>query len=284
MVLRLINKINLNSNDKYFKNIKIPTLISLNKNDQILEIAKEVHNAVISDNIVLKYLKLLGEHDMYTREHSISVAILSFFIAFKKGYSIDDIIIVVKGALLHDIGKTSVPLKVLNKPGKLDNDEFDIIKRHSVEGYNLIKNEPLHEDIKNIILYHHSRLDGSGYPCNVDDEKLNENVQIVSVCDVFDALTGDRVYKPGMPKSLAYRIIRSEMANKLNIDCLDALIDYLIIFDVGEISTLTSGEKCEIIALNVNDINRPIVRIVEGENIDKVINLNVDRNLDLIYT
>lgn len=282
--MNLYEKLLTDNQDKYFKNIKVPTLITINKSCDIYEKAKIVFKNITKDTVVLNYLKLLGEHDEYTKDHSISVATLSFFLAYNRDYNIEQLTNITKGALLHDIGKTRIPLQILNKPGRLTSEEFEVIQTHSEMGHELIKDTDLHQDIKDIILYHHARLDGSGYPKTDNNTTLKECVEIVSLCDVFDALTGDRVYKPGMPKIVAYRLIYTEMRDKLNIELLNCLIDNLSIFDVGEIATLNTSEKCEIIALNTSELNRPIIRIIEGENKDKVIDLKVDRNFDLIYT
>lgn len=282
--MNLYDQIFSDYGDKYFKNIKVPTLITVNKDKDIFEKGKTVFKNISKDTQVLKYLKLLEKHDEYTKDHSISVSILSFFLAYNRGYDIDQLTIITKGALLHDIGKTQIPLEVLNKPGRLTPEEFQIIQTHSKHGYELVKDTDLHEDIKDIILYHHARRDGSGYPKVDEDRPLKESTEIVSLCDVFDALTGDRVYKPGMPKIVAYRLIHSEMHDKLNVELLDCLIDNLCIFELGEIATLNTSEKCEVIALNASELNRPIVRILEGENKGKVINLKLDRNFNLIYT
>lgn len=273
-----------NKYDMYLKNIKVPILISLNNNKHMSIEAKKVLEAIINDDIISSRLEILGKHDKYTKTHSINVGILSFFLAFNRNYNTEELITIVKGALLHDIGKSKIPLEILNKPGRLTPEEFTKIQNHSERGYEMIKNEDISDEIKNIVLYHHARLDGSGYPKLKEGDILKENIQIVSLCDVFDALIGDRIYKPGMSKLSAYRIIHSEMSGKLNTELLDCLIENVSIFDVGETALLNTKEKCVVVALNTEDLNRPIVRIVSGENEGKVIDLNVDRNFNLIYT
>ena len=273
-----------NRYEKFLKTIKVPLMITLNKNPLMVDIAEKVLYGIEKDKLVLEHLKILKEYDEYTHHHSLNVAMLSFFLGFHKCYSVEELLILTKGALLHDIGKTKIPLNILNKPGRLTSDEFSVIQTHSVAGYNILENLDLEENAKQIVLYHHTRLDDSGYPILRENHILNENVQIVSLCDVFDALTGDRVYKPGMSKVSAYRIIHSEMSGKLNTDLLDCLIDNISIFDVGEITYLNTQEKCKIIALNTNQINRPIVQILGGKNDGKTIDLTVDRSVDLIYT
>lgn len=274
----------LSSYDKFLKTIKTPLLVALNTIPGMGDAARMVAENTLSDKIILNKLNLLKAHDEYTYNHSINVAVLSFFLGYRIGYDIERLTILTKGAVLHDIGKTGVPLSVLNKPGKLTPDEFNIIMTHSEHGYNMIKNTDLDERIQKIILYHHTRLDSTGYPKLKEGDELDELIQIVSLCDVFDALTGDRIYKPGMSKASAYRMIHAEMENKLNIGLLDHLLENFSMFDVGDSTFTTDREKCIILALNTNDLNRPIIEITDGKNKGKVIDLSVDKTIDLSYT
>lgn len=274
----------ISSYDRFTKMIKTPLLVALNTSPGMEDAARHVAERIVSDPIVLKNLRSLREHDEYTYNHSINVAVLSFFLGYRKGYDADKLTILTKGAALHDIGKTGVPLSILNKPGKLTDEEFEVIKTHSLYGYNLVKDTELEQEVKEIILYHHTRLDGSGYPKTEDGNAFKEIVQVVSLCDVFDALTGDRVYKPGMSKPSAYRIICTEMNNKLNTGLLDHLLENFSMFDVGDVTFTTDREKCIIVALNTNNLNRPIIEILEGENKGKVIDLSVDSTINLSYT
>ena len=270
--------------ERFMKNIKLSILVIINSNAKMSEYAEKVVKEVLKDECVLRGLKKLKEHDEYTHNHSINVAILSFLLGFSKGYNLEELIILTKGALLHDIGKTQIPLSILNKPGRLTPEEFDTIKNHSTFGYHMIQNDPLPDLSKKIILYHHTRLDDSGYPKMPEGEILHEAIQIVSLCDVFDALTGDRVYKPGMPKIAAYRIILSEMGEKLSTELLNCLMETICILDVGDIVSLNTMEKCKITAINTEKINSPIVEIIEGKNKGKRIDLSVETTYNLIYT
>lgn len=266
------------------KTIKNSILIALNKYPGLPDYAKEILDTMLNNDEVVTLLLKLRDHDEYTFKHSINVAVLSFLLGFNLGLNKEELIELTIGALLHDIGKSQVPLNVLNKPGRLTKEEFDVIRNHSVDGYNLAKDTNLPKESKDIILYHHVRLDGSGYPAVENIDSISERVQIVSLCDVFDALTGDRVYKPGMTKAAAYRIIHSEMTNQLNMKYLDALLDCFAIFDVGDITTTSEGDKCKIIALNTENLNRPIIEIIEGPDTGKIIDLNLAINLNLRYT
>lgn len=281
-----MNKITqyLNSYDRFIKTIKTPLLVALNTVPGMGEAARLVAEGVLKDKEVISNLRILRAHDEYTYNHSINVAVLSFFLGFRMNYTIEDLVILTKGAALHDIGKARVPLVVLNKPDKLTSEEFEVIMRHSKNGYEMIKDTQLEEEVKQIVLYHHTRLDGSGYPKLKDGHELKESIQIVSLCDVFDAITGDRIYRSGMTKSSAYRMIRTEMEGKLNTGLLDILLENFSMYDVGETTFTTDREKCIILALNTHNLNKPIIQIVEGMNKGKVIDLSIDTTVSLSYT
>lgn len=274
----------LTKHGRYIKTIKTPILVTLNKNPEMCEQAEIIIDKLLHERDIKKHLKALKKHDEYTYHHSLNVAALSFFLGFKKCYPIDKLYTLTLGALIHDIGKTTIPLEVLNKPSRLSESEFEIIKTHSDSGYELINDTNIPELSKEILLYHHSRLDGSGYPKKPNNYKISEEVQIVSVSDIFDALTGDRVYKKGMCKLDAYRILYSELNNKLNIDLLDVLIDNISLFDKGDIVQLNTGERCRIVALNTDNINKPIVKVIdEGENEGLILDLSINTSYNLLY-
>jgi putative nucleotidyltransferase with HDIG domain len=128
------------------------------------------------------------------REHSFNVSYLSARLAEHMGYNYKKIQTLTIGGLLHDIGKTKIQEDLLNKPGRLTNEEFAIIKKHTVIGTELIKNFDGYQGIMPIILYHHERWDGTGYQC-LHGNEIPELAQIVTIADAFDAMTTSRPYQ-----------------------------------------------------------------------------------------
>jgi HD-GYP domain-containing protein (c-di-GMP phosphodiesterase class II) len=141
-------------------------------------------------------LMVLKDYDTYTYTHSINVGILSMFLTMRLGYNTYYVKEIGLGGFLHDIGKIKVPSKIVNKQDLLTEEEFKIMKNHPVYGFKLIKDDPtLSNYIKKVVLFHHEKWSGGGYPLGLKSEAIGNFAQIVSVCDVYDALTTRRSYK-----------------------------------------------------------------------------------------
>jgi len=144
----------------------------------------------------------------YTAAHSVNTAVLTVIIGLKAGMLLDPLYDLALGALLHDLGKSRVPPEILNKPGKLTKEEFEIIKNHTEAGHKLITR---HRDIPApaaiIALQHHEKCNANGYPRGLARDRIHEYARMAAVADVFDALSSDRVYKKGMLPHMALRII-----------------------------------------------------------------------------
>lgn len=134
--------------------------------------------------------QLLLDGDLYS--HSVTVCRLATQMAIAKGYAEDVIYDVCIASMLHDVGKIMVPREVLYKPGKLTAEEFEIIKKHPLDGYNLLKGAGVNDRVLGMVLNHHEKSDGSGYPNGVESKTLLED--IVTTSDIFSALTEPRVY------------------------------------------------------------------------------------------
>lgn len=141
-------------------------------------------------------LMVLKNYDSYTYVHSINVGLLSMFLTRRLGFNQYYIKEIGLGGFLHDIGKIKVPSSIVNKNGVLTNEEFKIMKNHPVYGFKMIKDDnSLSNYVKKVVLFHHERWSGGGYPLGLKAEAIGNFAQIVSVCDVFDALTTERSYK-----------------------------------------------------------------------------------------
>ena len=149
--------------------------------------------------------KTLELKNPYTEKHSQDMVDNAVNTAIKLGVSANFLENIKYGTLLHDIGKLAIPDNILNKKGKLTEEEFTEIKKHPLVGYELLKN--VFEPISDIIKSHHERIDGNGYPFGLKGEDITLPAKIVAVCDVYDALISERPYKEPMPKNKAISII-----------------------------------------------------------------------------
>jgi len=191
--------------------------------------ASSIENIALYDNIfdnlfstLYALVQAIEARDPYTRQHSDRVAQISAAIALEMGCSKGDIDIINFAGRLHDIGKIGVIDKVLLKPGKLTNEEFDMIKKHPVIGANIIGQLGMWDREQEIIKYHHERFDGTGYPEGLKGEKIPFLARILSVADAFDAMDSDRAYRKRMKTEKIMTIINKAAGTQFDPDVVKA--------------------------------------------------------------
>jgi putative nucleotidyltransferase with HDIG domain len=165
----------------------------------------------------------LAQKDEYTEEHTRRVALRAVQVGEELGLSPVRLRELATGAIVHDIGKLTVPDGVLKKPGKLTAEEFDAVKRHSENGYRTLKELGFRESVRRLVLDHHERLDGSGYPRGLGGPSISLDARILGVCDVYDALISNRVYREAFTHEQAIAILHEEAGTKLDRRCVAAL-------------------------------------------------------------
>jgi putative nucleotidyltransferase with HDIG domain len=218
---------------------------------------------VTQDRTSLMALTALKKYDNYTFTHMVNVSALAM--AQARSLNIDGTLLREFGfaALMHDIGKVHTPLEVLNKPGKLTSDEFDVMKRHVVDGAHILRRTPEMPALAPIVAFeHHLKQDLSGYPENIGSRKLNLCTMIVSIADVFDALRSNRPYREGMA-TVRIRNIMGEQGNPaFNQALLKRFVNLMGLFPVGNLVRLDKGEVAVVTAEHPTDPFRPQVRII----------------------
>jgi HD-GYP domain-containing protein (c-di-GMP phosphodiesterase class II) len=169
-------------------------------------------------------MERLAAKDTSTEEHTRRVAMLAVVVGEQLGLSPNRLRSLAIGGLLHDIGKLSLPDAILQKPGSLDDHEYEIVKLHPQRGRELL-NElgGFDETIERLVLDHHERLDGSGYPRRLRGEDLALETRILAVCDVYDALVSPRVYRPAWPQEEALALLRDDSGIAFDARCIEAL-------------------------------------------------------------
>ena len=176
---------------------------------------------------------MIEQRDLYTGGHSRRVADYAAMIAQQMDFSSHDIMILKQIGLLHDIGKIAIPDSILLKPGKLTKKEFDIIKSHSLIGYNVISNISMFKGFSDIILYHHERYDGSGYPKGLQKEEIPTLAVILSIADSFDAMTSSRIYNFKRSVGEALNELKKESGVSFHPDIINAALKALKNVDVN---------------------------------------------------
>lgn len=205
-------------------------------------------------------LEDLYVNDTYTYEHCLGVAILTNVVCNKMNICVDLKEQIVMGALVHDIGKIILPKDILNKPGKLTSEEYEMIKSHAELGYHMIKdNTEISAITKLAVLCHHEREDGTGYPLKKGPE-LHVSAKILGVCDLYHALISDRCYRKGLPINEVVTIAQREAINPDIRNIVESCFCY---YPVGSMVMLSDG-NIAIVEKNFEaDIKRPLVRILE---------------------
>lgn len=247
---------------------------------EIKKIIDIILNEITGNKGVMFNMVEVLSTDLYTYKHSVNVAILSLMVAKELGgYTNNQLINIGIGSLLHDLGKTQIDDTILHKKGKLTKKEFREIKKHPVIGYSLIKDNPeISPYVKTIVLMHHEKLDGSGYPLQVKDEKFHKHVRIVATADIFDALITDRVYREKMPIYKGLELVASFVPNKLDEEIFNVLRKKIAPFPPGTAVILNTGEKGLVTKVHASQPTRPIIKIIynksgEKEREFKVVNL-----------
>lgn len=166
----------------------------------------------------------LEARDPYTHGHSFRVGEYSCWVAEELGYDPLQLEILRHGGLLHDIGKIAVREEVLNKPGRLTEEEYEHIKIHPTVGYNILRAVPDLEAMLPIVLSHHERIDGNGYPQKMPGMDIPLDARITAIADTFDALTSDRPYRDGMPVEKAIAILESVRGSQLDAELVDVFV------------------------------------------------------------
>jgi len=219
-----------------------------------------------SDSDLLVQLRRIKEKDEYLYTHSINVAILSSMIG--RWLELDEITVEKLGVagMLHDVGKVYIPEEILQKPGKLTEYEYAVMKNHSAIGYRLCQNtKALDAQVLNAVLMHHERADGSGYPAQVGLGRIPQEALIVSVADTYDAITSKRVYsEKRSPYVAAEIILRESLAGKMDRRISKVFYDRILRLSIGNIVKLSNNEIGTVVYVNPLKPSAPVVK-VKGE-------------------
>lgn len=230
--------------------------------DQVSPVVEAVTESILRNSGALLGLLRIKNKDDYTFLHSVSVCAL--LVAFCRSRKMDEDTIYQAGlgGLLHDTGKALVPDAILNKQGRLTDEEFDIIKRHPRDGYDiLVKTPEIGQIPLDITLHHHERRDGSGYPDKQLEAGISELAQMAAIVDVYDAITSDRCYHKGMPAAEALRKIYEWSKFHFNPTLAQEFMRCVGIYPVGTLVLLESGRLGVVIEPHETSLLTPKVNV-----------------------
>jgi len=202
-------------------------LRDITEEKKLREELEDAHNKLKKsfDNILILTTKIIEMKDPYTAGHQERVSHIATKIAEKLNLPKEKIESIKIASFLHDIGKMVVPSEVLNKAGKLTENEFSLIKEHSKAGYDILKSADVLHTIAEIVYQHHERLDGSGYPRGLKNGEIMLEARIIAVSDVFEAMTSHRPYRPKFSLEDALKELKEKSGILYDKDCVEALVE-----------------------------------------------------------
>jgi putative nucleotidyltransferase with HDIG domain len=219
--------------------------------------------AVAQNRTALLALTALKNYDNYTFTHMVNVSILTMGQA--RGLGIDGPLLREFGlaALMHDIGKVKTPLEVLNKPDKLTDDEFTVMKRHVVDGAEILRKTPDIPALAPVVAFeHHLRMDGSGYPHGVTRTSLNVGTMLCSIADVYDAMRSQRAYQQAFPSDRILEVMKSNDGHQFDQNLVRRFTQLLGIYPPGNLVRLDDGAMAVVIAVHAPEPFRPRVKVI----------------------
>src|SRR3954454_25386096 len=235
--------------------------------------------AVSENRTALLALTTLKDYDNYTFTHMVNVSILTM--GQGRGLGIDGPLLREFGlaALMHDIGKVRTPLGILNKPDKLTDGEFAIMKRHVVDGAEILRMTPDVPALAPVVAFeHHLRVDGSGYPDGVTRSSLNIGTMLCSIADVYDAMRSQRHYQKAFPTDRILAVLKRNDGTQFDQHLVRRFVQLIGIYPAGNIVRLNSGEVAIVLTVYAPDPYRPHVRVLidrEGRRLDLPYELNL---------
>lgn len=231
------------------------------------------------------HLTTISTHSPSLYHHSVNVAVLATAVGMSLGYNRTQLMQLGVGAMLHDIGKVSLPEELVQKKERWTEEEREIAKQHTTLGFNLLRKQ---HDISllsaHVCLQHHERLNGSGYPQGLSGKQIHEYAQIVGICDIYDSLTSPRPWRKRYMPQDALEYLLGSGGHLFEHTLVNAFIKHIAIFPIGSSVVLNTGEIGVVSKVDPDYSHRPIVRILKdgrGNDVHTPFDLNLKENIKL---
>jgi putative nucleotidyltransferase with HDIG domain len=247
--------------------------------DAARTIVDALAHEVSHNRTALLALTAVKSHDSYTFTHMVNVSILTMGQA--RGLGIDGQLLREIGlaALMHDIGKVRTPSEILNKAEKLTDREFEILRRHTVDGAEILRRTPAMPSLAPVVAFeHHLRLDGTGYPAGVVRPSLNLGTMLCGIADVYDAMRSQRVYQESFPTDRILAVLQRNDGKQFDQNLVRRFAQLVGIYPVGSLVRLNSGEIAVVLKTYAPDPHRPRVRVLfdsRGLRVERPMELNL---------
>lgn len=246
--------------------------------EELQSVIQKMIEDLLSSHDILSNITEIRSYDNYTYHHSVNTTVIALLIGVAMGWSNKRLLELGMGVIMHDIGKIKVPQEILNKKGPLTDFEFEEIKKHTVYGFELLKqNHDFSLLSAHIAFQHQEKWDGTGYPRGLKGTQIHEYGRVTAVADVYEALTSKRVYRDAMKPHEAYEYVIAHRGTHFEPGVLDVFARNIAVYPSGSGVTLSNGMRGNVIRQNVQFPTRPYVRVTYEEN--NKLKVPIDYNL-----
>ncbi|MCC2249494.1 HD-GYP domain-containing protein [Virgibacillus sp. AGTR] len=255
------------------------------KGSELSVIVQQITNELQQNEQSLSLLTDMIVSDNYIFQHSLNVAIYALAIGVKLKLSNKQLEEIGMAAMLHDVGKLFINPDILQKPGKLTEEEFKIIQNHTRTGYRfLVGQDSVPFVVSLCALQHHERLDGSGYPLGITSESIHKYAKLIGIADVFDAVTSNRVYRDPMLPHEGLEILYAGSGQLYDREMIEALKSSIVVYPNGIMVDLNDGRQGIVVKQNPHVCDRPIIRInkEQGRKLAKPYDVNLANVLNVV--
>lgn len=245
--------------------------------DRMLNSTLNILDATDSPLSVFTMLSTLKNYDDSTFNHSLNVALIANIFAGWLGLSAEDAKMLTVCGLFHDIGKLMIPEAIIKKPGKLTDQEFAIIKQHPTLGYNILKKQNVDIHIQYAALMHHEKCDGSGYPLGLPGSRIDWAAQIITIADIYEAMTAKRVYRGPLSPFKVINMFENDGLQKYNPQYLLTFLEHVVNSYMNCKVRLSNGEEGDIVYINKVRLSKPMIKTKDSYiDLSKNTELNIE--------
>jgi len=245
--------------------------------EQLLSDVNRILNYTNSNIDLFNMLHCMRNYDDTTYIHSLNVSLICNIMGKWLHFNQEDLQVITMSGLLHDLGKLMIPSEIISKPGKLTNEEFSMIKTHTIRGYNILKSKNIDPRIKHSALSHHERCDGSGYPYGFYSDTIDPFAKLVAIADVYDAMTCARVYRGPLCPFEVVSIFESEGLSKYDPKYIMTFLEGIVQTYIHNNVRLNNDTVGEIVMINRFELSRPVIKAG-----DQFIDLSKERELSIV--
>ncbi|MBC8060079.1 MAG: HD-GYP domain-containing protein [Clostridiaceae bacterium] len=264
--------------ESIFESISIKGIADI---EEIQQFAKKIQGELNSARTIIKDIVLQGSGEDAIYRHSVNVAALSSILGKWLNLDDEEIRDLICAAVLHDFGKTKIDKNILNQAGELNGNISKEMRSHPLLSYNILKSIPnLKSSIAEGVLSHHERLDGSGYPRGLKDDKISAFARIIAIADTFDEFNSTRLHSIAKGPFKGLQLIQQQSFGQLDYEYSKVFLEHLINFYISENVLLNNNNVAKIIQIDINDLERPLLLDDQGfVDLKKKSNISIDKLL-----